>query len=59
MESGKIHVYKISDSLYRVKNPRGITKDVWIDYGRIKEPTNQYDILTETERQLVELELKK
>lgn len=55
-----ITAYKISDKLYRVKNPRGVVKDVWITpSGNIKTPNNQHDILTETEKQAVELLIEK
>lgn len=53
-----MRIIKISDNLYRVYNKRGICKDVFIEFGKIKEPVNQYDILTETEKQAVELEIK-
>jgi len=54
-----ITAYKITDKLYRVKNPRGIVKDVFIEFGKIKPPTNQYNILTETEKQAVEQLIEK
>jgi len=57
--SSKIIAYKISDKLYRVKNPRGVVKDVWILKNKIQEPTNQYNILTDTEKEIVLSEVKK
>lgn len=50
--------YKISKKLYRVRCDNGKVKDVWIAFGKIKPPTNPYNTLTETEKQLVEKELK-
>ena len=54
-----MRIIKISDSLYRIYNKRGICKDVSIEFGKIKEPADQHDILTETEKQAVELKIKK
>lgn len=54
-----MRITKISDNLYRIYNKRGICKDVYIEFGKIKEPVNQHDILTETEKQAVELKIKK
>lgn len=53
-----MRIYKIHPSLYRVSN-NGKVKDVKVAFGKIKEPENPYNILTETEKQQVELELSK
>ena len=52
-------IIKISNNLYRVYNKRGICKDVSVELGKIKEPVNQHDILTETEKQAIEFKIKK
>ena len=53
-----IKVYKITDRLYRVVNFKMKTnKDIWIEFGKPKYPTNNYNILTPTEQQAVEMEL--
>lgn len=54
-----MRIVKVSNKFYRVYNKRGICKDVFIEFGEIKEPRTQYDILTETEKQAVELEIEK
>ena len=53
-----IHVYKISEKLYRVRNiEKGTVKDVWIAFGKIKKPENIFNALTPTEEMAVEMEL--
>lgn len=53
-----MRVYKVNHTFYRVSN-NGKVKDVKIAFNKIQEPENPYNILTETEKQEVELELSK
>ena len=56
--NSKIHVYKISEKLYRVRNEeRNTVKDVWISFGEIVPAENPHNILTPTEQMAVEMEL--
>lgn len=54
-----MHVAKITNKFYRVYS-NGKSKDVMLDgFGGILEPVNPFNILTETEKQRVEVEIKK
>ena len=56
--ASNIHVYKISDRLYRVRNKeRNTVKDVWISFGEIVPPDNPYNTLTTTEQMAIDMEL--
>lgn len=53
-----IHVYKISDKLYRVLNKQKKTvKDCWILNGEIQINENIHHVLTPTEMMALEMEL--
>jgi hypothetical protein len=53
-----LHVYKISERLYRIRNIKKDTvKDCWIKNGEIQIPANIHNTLTPTERQAVEMEI--
>lgn len=53
-----IHVYKISDTLYRVRNKeKGTVKDVWVSEGNVVFPENKENILTPIEQTAIEMEL--
>lgn len=53
-----MRIVKIHSRFYRIYADRYI-KDVFVVAGKIKAPVNQHNILTETEKQLIELEIKK
>lgn len=47
-----MRIIKISDRLYRVYN-NDKYKDVWIKNGKMLEPENKHNILTEEEKEFL------
>lgn len=47
-----MHVYKISNNLYRIYNGK-IVKDILLKNGRLLKPENKQNILTEEEKDFV------